>query len=62
MEQVIVRHKGSGNAYVSHLKGSKSAALKKKKGSRKQGEREAASKKAGFYVQGHKNYGDVYEP
>ena len=33
-----------------------------KKGGHKQGEREVASKKAGFYVQGHKNYGDVYEP
>lgn len=32
-----------------------------KKGGHKQGEREVRSKKAGFYVQGHKNYGDVYE-
>ena len=31
------------------------------KGGHKQGEREARSKKAGFYVAGHKNYGDVYE-
>jgi hypothetical protein len=31
------------------------------KGGHKQGEREAGSKKAGFYVAGHKNYGDVYE-
>lgn len=34
---------------------------KKIKGGHKQGEREVRSKKAGFYVQGHKNYGDVYE-
>lgn len=34
---------------------------KKMKGGHKQGEREVRSKKAGFYVQGHKNYGDVYE-
>jgi hypothetical protein len=27
----------------------------------KQNEREVRSKKAGFYVHGHKNYGDVYE-
>ena len=43
----------------------KSKALKakmgEKKGGHKQGEREAKSKKAGFYVAGHKNYGDVYE-
>lgn len=43
------------------VKKAKSEALKKKKGGHKQGEREVASKKAGFYVQGHKNYGDVYE-
>lgn len=36
-------------------------ALSKAKGGHKQGEREVRSKKAGFYVQGHKNYGDVYE-
>ncbi len=39
----------------------KSKAIEKAKGGRKKGEREVASKKAGFYVQGHKNYGDVYE-
>lgn len=31
MEHTIARHKNSGNAYVSHIKGSKSEALKKKK-------------------------------
>lgn len=41
---------------------SKGKAIEKaKKGGHKQGEREVQSKKAGFYVQGHKNYGDVYE-
>jgi len=40
---------------------SKGRALSKAKGGHKQGEREIRSKKAGFYVAGHKNYGDVYE-
>ena len=35
--------------------------MKKAKGGHKQGEREVRSKKVGFYVAGHKNYGDVYE-
>ena len=37
------------------------AALAKKVGGHKKGEREARSKKVGYYVAGHKNYGDVYE-
>lgn len=40
---------------------SKHKALEAKKGGHKQGEREARSKKAGHYVHGHKNFGDVYE-
>jgi hypothetical protein len=39
----------------------KSTALSSKSGGHKQGEREVRSKKAGFYVHGHKNYGDAYE-
>lgn len=42
-------------------KEAKSKALQGKSGGHKQGEREARSKKAGHYVHGHKNYGDVYE-
>ncbi len=42
--------------YAKRVKaGSKSKALGKAKGL------ESRSKKAGFYVHGHKNYGDVYE-
>jgi hypothetical protein len=47
-------NKGSGK--------SKSEALKvaKSKG-HKHGEREARAKKLGYYPNGHKNFGDVYE-
>ena len=37
----------------------KSSAIKNKK--EKKPDLEAKSKKAGFYVHGHKNFGDVYE-
>lgn len=39
----------------------KHKALQEASKGHKHGEREARSKKAGFYVHGHKNYGDVYE-
>jgi len=42
-------------------KDTKNKAIEKKKGGHKQGEREVRSKKAGYYVAGHKNFGDVYE-
>lgn len=46
-------------------KHAKSNALHEKKegnkGEKKEHKLEAQSKKAGFYVHGHKNFGDVYE-
>ena len=49
------------HVFSSFPKGKSTPRSKALKGGHKQGEREARSKKAGFYVAGHKNYGDVYE-
>lgn len=69
MEKIFARAKSEGRGLVgdSGLKGhgvnspamkqAKSKALKKAK----EEKLEARSKKAGFYVHGHKNLGDVYE-
>lgn len=43
-----------------HERSAKSKALSNKK-TRKAAELKSRSKKAGFYVHGHKNLGDVYE-
>lgn len=56
----IDKHNRSWNG-KKYTYNSKSKALEGKKSGHKQGEREVRSKKAGFYVHGHKNYGDVYE-
>ncbi len=45
---------------MNHKMGAKTKALKGKK-ARKAANLESRSKKAGFYVHGHKNLGDVYE-
>ena len=48
----------------SHMKMSDRPSFKSKsksKALKKVGELESRSKKAGHYVHGHKNYGDVYE-
>jgi len=56
-------HKEADKKELEYRSAAKRRALKnvKAKGGHKQGEREVRSKKAGFYVAGHKNYGDVYE-
>ncbi len=52
---------GDSDAAEAHAKarGKKVSMAKKMTG--KEQSREIRSKKAGFYVHGHKNYGDVYE-
>lgn len=51
----LFKSKGFDAANAKHK------ALKERTKGHKHGEREARSKKAGHYVHGHKNYGDVYE-
>ncbi len=51
--------KGSVAGFKSAVRhNAKAKALKKKS---KDSDLEARSKKSGFYVHGHKNFGDVYE-
>ena len=66
LSKEIHKLKGSLHGYMKEHAGDemgkeKSVKHKALKGGHKQGEREVRSKKAGFYVAGHKNYGDVYE-
>lgn len=60
-EKMIYTEKGEGKSATEETRrGAKSKALNGKKESK--GEKiEKRSKEAGFYVHGHKNYGDVYE-